>query len=56
MSKQKKHHNDLDIVLEEVGDFGNYQIYTFTLYTLAVIVHSATHNAFVFTALNVDYR
>lgn len=54
MSKEEK--QNLDDVFEEVGGFGHYQIYTFTMYTLAVFLETAMHNVFIFEYLNGNYR
>ncbi|XP_074030430.1 solute carrier family 22 member 3 isoform X1 [Leptinotarsa decemlineata] len=46
----------LDSVLVQIGDLGKYQILVFTLVSFAVVLHSAVHTAFVFTALDVGHR
>ncbi|XP_019868170.1 organic cation transporter protein isoform X1 [Aethina tumida] len=48
--------NSLDNILVQLGDFGKYQKLIFVLICFAVTLHSAVHVAFVFTALQVDYR
>lgn len=48
--------NSLDNILIQLGDFGKYQKLIFVLICFAVTLHSAVHVAFVFTALQVDYR
>ncbi|XP_056636575.1 organic cation transporter protein-like [Diorhabda sublineata] len=55
MAELSKDHT-LDDVLMKTGDFGKYQIVVFAVVNVAVMLHSAVHNAFVFTALNVNYR
>lgn len=46
----------LDDFLLIIGDFGKYQLRVFSLVCIAVILHSAVHNAFVFIALYVPHR
>ncbi|XP_072393158.1 organic cation transporter protein-like [Diabrotica undecimpunctata] len=46
----------LDSVLKQIGDFGKYQLFVFSVVIFGVVLHSAVHNAFVFTALDVSYR
>lgn len=46
----------LDGILLELGDFGKYQSLVFSLVCFAVVLHSATHIAYVFTAMDLDYR
>ncbi|KAJ8967441.1 hypothetical protein NQ314_002889 [Rhamnusium bicolor] len=46
----------LDAILVQVGDFGKYQIYVFILVCIPVILHSAVHVAYVFTAMDLNYR
>lgn len=48
--------NSLDSILVQIGDFGKYQIFTFSLVCFGVILHSAVHIAFVFTAKDLEYR
>ncbi|KAG5868302.1 hypothetical protein JTB14_022786 [Gonioctena quinquepunctata] len=48
--------NSLDSVLVHIGDLGKYQILIFSLVSFAVVLHSAVHTAFVFTALDVGHR
>jgi hypothetical protein len=48
--------NSLDSILAQVGDFGKYQIFIFSFVCLGVVFHSALHVAYVFTAMNLDYR
>ncbi|XP_060524808.1 solute carrier family 22 member 3-like isoform X2 [Cylas formicarius] len=48
--------NSLDTILVRLGDFGRYQIGVFALVCFAVVLHSAVHVAFVFTAMDLDYR
>uniref|UniRef100_A0A1Y1KD84 Major facilitator superfamily (MFS) profile domain-containing protein n=1 Tax=Photinus pyralis TaxID=7054 RepID=A0A1Y1KD84_PHOPY len=49
-------HPSLDSILCDLGQLGKYQCFTVTLFSIAVIIHSAIHTAFVFTARNVQYR
>jgi hypothetical protein len=46
----------LDSVLIQIGDFGKYQSFMFGLVCFGVILHSGVHVAFVFTAMDLDYR
>ncbi|KAK5650230.1 hypothetical protein RI129_001259 [Pyrocoelia pectoralis] len=46
----------LDNILCDLGQLGKYQCFTVTLFSIAVIIHSAIHTAFVFTARDVHYR
>lgn len=46
----------LDSILVQLGDFGRYQKFMFGLICLAVILHSGVHVAFVFTAMDLEYR
>ncbi|CAG9856458.1 unnamed protein product [Phyllotreta striolata] len=55
-SSERKKSIELDEVIDLIGDFGLYQIVAVTLFIVAIILHSAVHNAFVFTALNLNYR
>ncbi|KAJ8979458.1 hypothetical protein NQ317_006772 [Molorchus minor] len=48
--------SSLDNILIQLGDFGRYQIFVFSLVCFAVILHSAVHVAYVFTAMDLDYR
>ncbi|XP_050313329.1 solute carrier family 22 member 3-like [Anthonomus grandis grandis] len=48
--------HSLDSILSNLGDFGKYQIYVFTLICVAVTMHSMVHISFVFTAMDLDYR
>ncbi|CAH1373368.1 unnamed protein product [Tenebrio molitor] len=48
--------NSLDSILAQVGDFGKYQIFIFSFVCLGVVFQSALHVAYVFTAMNLDYR
>lgn len=43
-------------VLTELGDFGRYQCLVVLLLSVAVMFHAYPHNAFVFTARNIEYR
>ncbi|CAH1102516.1 unnamed protein product [Psylliodes chrysocephalus] len=56
MSSESKSFHSLDDILKQIGDFKTYQILNFSLVCFAVVIHSAVHNAFVFTALNSNYR
>lgn len=49
-------HSSLDSILVELGDFGKYQSFVFGLVCVAVILHSAVHIAYVFSAKDLDYR
>lgn len=51
-----KFDNSLDSVLVNIGDFGKYQIYIFSLVCVSVVIHSMVHVAYVYTALDVSYR
>ncbi|XP_063909977.1 solute carrier family 22 member 1-like [Zophobas morio] len=48
--------NSLDAILLQIGDFGKYQIFIFSVVCLAVTFHSAVHVAYVFTAMDLNYR
>ncbi|KAJ8943341.1 hypothetical protein NQ318_000556 [Aromia moschata] len=48
--------SSLDNILVQLGDFGRYQIFVFGLVCIAVVLHSAVHVAYVFTAMDLDYR
>ncbi|KAJ8921589.1 hypothetical protein NQ315_010494 [Exocentrus adspersus] len=48
--------SSLDNILVQLGDFGKYQIFIFSLVCFAVILHSGVHVAYVFTAMDLDYR
>lgn len=48
--------NSLDSILVRLGDFGKYQVYVFTLVCVAVVMHSMVHIAYVFTAMDLNYR
>ncbi|XP_066139089.1 organic cation transporter protein-like isoform X2 [Euwallacea fornicatus] len=48
--------NSLDAILVNLGDFGKYQIYVFSLVCVAVVMHSMVHIAYVFTAMDLNYR
>ncbi|KAI4458692.1 solute carrier family 22 member [Holotrichia oblita] len=43
-------------VLSELGHFGKYQCVVVLLLSVAVMFHAYPHNAFVFTARNIEYR
>lgn len=49
-------HSSLDSILVELGDFGKYQSIVFGLVCVAVIMHSAVHIAYVFSAQDLEYR
>lgn len=51
-----KSHHSLDVILLEIGQVGKYQCFMVTLFSIAVIIHSIVHIAFVFTAKDVEYR
>lgn len=51
-----KQNDSLDDILEEIGDFGRLQIVVLLLIYVNVFVNSATHVAYVFTALDSDFR
>lgn len=42
--------------LEEVGDFGTYQVQVFSLIAVGIVWHALGHCSFVFSAKNIDYR
>ncbi|KAF5303508.1 hypothetical protein FQR65_LT08207 [Abscondita terminalis] len=46
----------LDGILEKLGQLGKYQCYVVALFSIAIILHSAVHIAFVFTTKDVKYR
>ncbi|XP_063909141.1 solute carrier family 22 member 3-like isoform X1 [Zophobas morio] len=48
--------NSLDNLLIQLGDFGKYQSLMFGLVCIGVILHSGVHVAFVFTAMDLEYR
>ncbi|KAJ8967442.1 hypothetical protein NQ314_002890 [Rhamnusium bicolor] len=48
--------SSLDNILVQLGDFGKYQIFVFSLVCIAVILHSAVHVGYVFTAMDLTYR
>ncbi|XP_066253734.1 organic cation transporter protein-like isoform X2 [Euwallacea similis] len=48
--------NSLDAILVHLGDFGKYQIYVFSLVCAAMVMHSMVHIAYVFTAMDLNYR
>lgn len=48
--------NSLDAILVQLGDLGKYQGFMFGLICLSVILHSGVHVAYVFTAMDLDYR
>lgn len=48
--------SSLDSVLIQIGDFGKYQIYVFSLVCISVVIHSSVHVAYVYTALDLNYR
>jgi OCT family organic cation transporter-like MFS transporter 4/5 len=47
---------DFDEVLDEIGDFGRYQIITYLLICLPVIFSAANSLTYVFTAGVPNYR
>lgn len=47
---------DLDAVIEEVGEFGKYQIGNFLLICIPVALSSTLLLNFFFTAATLDYR
>ncbi|XP_018334392.1 organic cation transporter protein isoform X3 [Agrilus planipennis] len=46
----------LDTVLVEVGEFGKFQFFSFTLICLGIVLHSGVNVAFAFTAMDLNYR
>lgn len=46
----------LDVLLMQIGDFGKYQTYVLILVSIVLILHSAVHIIFVFSAIELDYR
>lgn len=46
----------LDKILVHIGDFKKSQIVIFSLVCICVVLHSETHIAFVFTAMDSNYR
>ncbi|KAJ8921588.1 hypothetical protein NQ315_010493 [Exocentrus adspersus] len=48
--------NSLDSILVELGDFGKYQIYVFVMVCIPIVLHSSVHVAYVFTAMDLNYR
>lgn len=55
-AKRTNVENSLDAILYQLGDFGKYQILVFSLVCVAVILHSVVHIAYVFTAMDLNYR
>lgn len=47
---------DFDTVLEEIGEFGKYQITTYLLLSLPVFFGAANSLSYVFTAGVPNYR
>ncbi|XP_044756384.1 solute carrier family 22 member 1-like isoform X2 [Coccinella septempunctata] len=48
--------DSLDDILEEIGDFGVVQVVALLVVCLNVLINSATHVAYVFTALDSNFR
>ncbi|KAK9874715.1 hypothetical protein WA026_005533 [Henosepilachna vigintioctopunctata] len=46
----------LDEILVHIGDFGKHQTIAFVLICIVVVFNSATHMAYVFTAMDSEYR
>lgn len=46
----------LDDLLKEIGGFGRYQIFIFTLFALPIMLSGAYSVSFVFTAGDLNYR
>lgn len=49
-------YSSLDSILVELGEFGKYQSFVFGLVCVAVVLHSAVHIAYVFSAQDLEYR
>ncbi|XP_067007242.1 organic cation transporter protein [Anabrus simplex] len=47
---------DLDDILEELGQFGRYQIFTYMLISLPMVFAIVTSHSFVFTSGDMNYR
>lgn len=47
---------DLDVVLQEIGEFGRFQSMNYFLLCLPVLYCAANSLSFIFTARNPNYR
>lgn len=54
--KMSQSKTSLDTVLVQIGDFGKYQAFVLVLVSIILIIHSAVHVIFVFSAIELDYR
>ncbi|RZC33072.1 Sugar tr and/or MFS 1 domain containing protein [Asbolus verrucosus] len=48
--------NSLDSILVQLGEVGKYQLFILGVVSLGATLHAAAHVAFVFTAMNLEYR
>lgn len=46
----------LDKILDDIGDFGSEQVKALVLICLCIVLYSATHVAYVFTAMDLNVR
>lgn len=56
MTEPKSKEIDVDIIFDEIGHFGRYQIINYVWLCIAITVYAAITLAYVFTAGNIDYR
>lgn len=56
MPNNKEEGRSLDAILVQIGDFGKYQTFVLILISIVLILHSAVHIIFVFSAIELDYR
>lgn len=56
MTKAKEAGLDLDAVLVELGSFGRYQIRTYCLILLPIVLSGAYNGQYIFAAGETPYR
>lgn len=47
---------DLDVILQELGDFGKFQKLNFILLLLPIVLSSVYTLSYIFTASQLEYR
>lgn len=54
--KDKKCEFDFDPILQDIGEFGRYQIYNYILIVIPIAIYAGITLTYAFTAGNVTYR
>lgn len=54
--KDKNCEFDFDTILQDIGEFGRYQIYNYILIVIPVTLYAGITLTYAFTAGNVSYR